>query len=577
MDVLSTANDFGHTFLCCEPCAKRKWCRQVVLVVTFVLMTFDMVTDWVNWKQWADIGGYDRHHFVYIFQTSFLCVAGVGTLLWLFETLIIVVKLHWIRKKRDMEKIEKCIYRLGVLILILTGLLEDLPVVLLVFYTVAMPICNSPARQEIGSGLTMATVISSMMNSLWTMIILYCELCGCKKIFEKVCGCCFKKNKATEGKEEERNSYRCSKSCCVKPCDGSPSKQCCKNILEKFGKIVLLGFIFLLFSGNTFLGILTAGHITGSVNLETFGIGWELYFRPHVAAGFLGPGLDSKPDEAMFINVAMGLPTAHQVVLYDEHGFIKQRSTWARQIINRLYVGQLEELSHLKEGTLAKAIPCSRVFPFLDKIDESLFIWEEGTVPLNTDFYDCKFIFTFRYYPYDNDWNPFKRLFNNLYNDITIEYGIHIKNKDICPSGIKSLPIEQVLNSHVENDLIKYTCDSACGKDANICHNTYNRRFRHSWGYTFGNVDFQNYIYFSINDRKIPDSCAFSTHFNMSMKFCDEQWAAVETIKVPIDIQHDYVQFLTIPELYKQHEVHGWPVPRYYCNNLWNNSIGCCY
>ena len=76
---------------------------------------------------------------------------------------------------------EKFIYRLAVLLLILTGFFEDFPVVIATFYTAVSPACGTPARQEVGSVLTMTTIISAMMNSLWTMIILFCELCGCQK------------------------------------------------------------------------------------------------------------------------------------------------------------------------------------------------------------------------------------------------------------------------------------------------------------------------------------------------------------------------------------------------------------
>ena len=61
-----------------------------------MLMTFDLVTDWINWKQWSEVGGYYGHHLMFIFKTTFLCVASVGTILWIIETITIVIKLFWI-------------------------------------------------------------------------------------------------------------------------------------------------------------------------------------------------------------------------------------------------------------------------------------------------------------------------------------------------------------------------------------------------------------------------------------------------------------------------------------------------
>ena len=184
----------------------------------------------------------------------------------------------------------------------------------------------------------------------------------------------------------------------------------------------------------------------------------------------------------MFILIEMELSQQYQVVLFDDESIVTARSVQTNQIYNRLYIGQFEELRHLKDGTLIKAIPCSRVFSFVDKIDESLSTWD-GSVPLrNTDFLNCNLIFTLRFDSNKNNWNPFKIVWpsnwnpvrdavNVFYRDITIEWGIHIHNKSICPSGVRSLDISEVLTKEVEDDLIKYTCSSACGNDTNICDN----------------------------------------------------------------------------------------------------------
>ena len=74
----------------------------------------------------------------------------------------------------------KLVYRCGILLLILTALLEDFPVVVVTYYTSVVPICGTPSRQEVGSVLTLVTILSSMLNSLWTMILLFSELCGCQ-------------------------------------------------------------------------------------------------------------------------------------------------------------------------------------------------------------------------------------------------------------------------------------------------------------------------------------------------------------------------------------------------------------
>ena len=91
MDALAL-HEVGHIFSCCEPCVKNKRYKQIILIISFVLMTFDMVTDWINYLEWSKVGGYDQYYFVSIFQKAFLCVAAVGTGLWIIEVFVIAKK-----------------------------------------------------------------------------------------------------------------------------------------------------------------------------------------------------------------------------------------------------------------------------------------------------------------------------------------------------------------------------------------------------------------------------------------------------------------------------------------------------
>ena len=99
MDGLPPLHEVGQVFSCCELCVENKRCHLIILVVTFVLMTFDMITDWINWIEWYGIGGYDQYFFASMFETVFLCVAAVGTGLWIMEVCLIVKKLINIRRE----------------------------------------------------------------------------------------------------------------------------------------------------------------------------------------------------------------------------------------------------------------------------------------------------------------------------------------------------------------------------------------------------------------------------------------------------------------------------------------------
>ena len=135
-------------------------------------------------------------------------------------------------------KREKCVYRLGFLALILTGIFEDFPVLLILFYITVLPICGAPARQNISLDLTTATVISSMLNSLWSMIPIFFELCECGKC----CSKCFRPYK-------EAGCLRCNY-CCLSP------KQCCRKIVIIFGKFLLFIVILVIFLSSLSLGAL---------------------------------------------------------------------------------------------------------------------------------------------------------------------------------------------------------------------------------------------------------------------------------------------------------------------------------
>ena len=105
MDALPPLHEVGQVFSCCELCVENKRCHLIILVVTFVLMTFDMITDWINWIEWYGIGGYDQYFFASMFETIFLCVAAVGTALWIMEVFVIVKKLVNIRRECPGRKI----------------------------------------------------------------------------------------------------------------------------------------------------------------------------------------------------------------------------------------------------------------------------------------------------------------------------------------------------------------------------------------------------------------------------------------------------------------------------------------
>ena len=210
MEATTALSDgIASIFSLCGLCTEKQRLQIVVPIVSYILETVDMVTDWMNWNQWRSVGGYNLYHFVFIFQTTFLRAAAMGTLLWTIQVILIIHKCRqFIRTNRNryrnrfrreemgnvshvQESEDSSLSsRFGFTVRVLIGLTEDLPVMILLYYSVAAPFCGVPAKQERYSPITVATIVSSMLNSMWTMFILYWDLFGCNKKTSNAQCCC---------------------------------------------------------------------------------------------------------------------------------------------------------------------------------------------------------------------------------------------------------------------------------------------------------------------------------------------------------------------------------------------------
>ena len=147
----------------------------------------------------------------------------------------------------------------------------------------------------------------------------------------------------------------------------------------------------------------------------------EKEFTRSIISHKIGPGLDSGTDSAMFVTMVYKLPNWYHVGLYDNRDVNIANSASVHQVQNRLYIGQFNELEYLREGSRTKVIPCNKVFPFLDKIDESLFQFNNSNKNNFTDISKCKIIFRLRYHPTNNNWNPFVNFIHKFFKYITVE------------------------------------------------------------------------------------------------------------------------------------------------------------
>ena len=89
MEAPSTEQDQSHTVTSCEPCVQNIRCRTVILIITAILATFNLVTDWMNLKQWWHAGGYDKYLSVFSFTKIFLYSAAN-------EIALAISEIYWV-------------------------------------------------------------------------------------------------------------------------------------------------------------------------------------------------------------------------------------------------------------------------------------------------------------------------------------------------------------------------------------------------------------------------------------------------------------------------------------------------
>ena len=589
-------NSFDSILERFELCTKQELFKVGVRMISFILGTFDMVTDWINWKQWSFYGGYNLYHFVFIFQTTFLCAAVVGTILWAVEVYLMIK-----RSRESIQRYQKRSFttetlmftstqesehtslssRVGFTVRLFVGLMEDLPVVILLYYSMIIPFCGTSRPQERSSSTTIATVVSSMLNAMWTMFILFWDLCGCSKkisnadcfcivircIYEKTslfvcycegCGCVTPSN------------CRCfclGRSCIQKSPNYRNFQSRCKKVAFSTGKVILIIIIILLYLAIFILGGMTLSNAFYAPVLER-SIMVDQEYSKSIKSDKIGPELDFGTDAAMFINMVYELPNWYHVGLYDNRNINIANSASVNQIQNRLYIGQFKELEHLKDGSLTNVIPCNRAFPFLKQIDESLFQFNNSQKINFTDFSNCKLIFRLRYYPTNNNWNPFVNFIHDFFKYITIEWGIYIKDGEMCPTGFKPLPFSSLLTDTVKQDILNYTCSPACINATDICRRAAYGTFEKSDSRIpstpmLGEPD----LYLTVNDQQTEDGCQFETNFEYTKEFCNIFWTDYSPVKVPDYVRNTYPQFITFPMTYKKKEKYLFDGSK--CMKLW--------
>ena len=185
------------------------------------------------------------------------------------------------------------------------------------------------------------------------------------------------------------------------------------------------------------------------------------------------------------------------------------------------------------------------------------------------EYANCKIIFTLRYFPTNNNWQPFTNFIHDAHKYITIEYGIYTNSKKTCPKWLYPTSTSSFLTEQVKQDILNYTCNSACGEDNNICRNVKSWNIGHNQGMKSSNVKWLHPS-LAVNYLKTPDSCWFETYFEYSPKFCEESWGGVQPVMVPDEIKEVYPQFITVPSITTWSDER--PILKNSCSKLWQSG-----
>ena len=488
-----------------------------------------MAADFINYQQWSFVGGYDQYHIVYIFRTVFFCSVVMGAILWFIEGYLMLqrsweffqrhlnqIRAEGIANENHIQESERSPFsdRLGMIVRLLTGLLEDLPVVMILYFSVVIPFCGVSTSHEWSSPITIATVVTSMLNSMWTMFVLYWDLFKCIKRPNDMNHTSISSN--TNGKQVKR-------------------------VALLIGRTFLCIMIFVIFTSILILSAMTIRIAYRSPILEQSVMvdPWSGSVKTDFSSAEL--------NEAMFITMTYELPNWYHVSLYDNKNVNIANSASVNQIQNRLYIGQFNELEDLRDGTLLKAFPCRKVFPFLSKIDDSLFEWNNFQQVNITDFCNCELEFKLKYHPTNNHWNPFTNFKHEFFKYITVEWSFHIKNSETCPTGFQSLPVSFVLTDSVKQDIVNYTCSLCNGTD--ICSEALYGKFEEiQFGRSSNGATVEPEFYLTINDQKFPDSCIYKTVFNFTMTFCGRSWGDTYHVHASDCVNQSHPEFITYLE-----------------------------
>ena len=165
----------SNIFSTCEPLTwlsnSTSILQPCLALIKYFLLTFDVVTDWMNWKDWNNVTVFSAHRDT----GGFLYVAIAGSTVWIVQTLIVILRkiTHCFCSSEEEDNEWKLTYALYGTSSILW---EDFPNLIIYLHVLnnSEQLCGvAPLEQlKVASGMSsfLASLVASIANDVWALI-----------------------------------------------------------------------------------------------------------------------------------------------------------------------------------------------------------------------------------------------------------------------------------------------------------------------------------------------------------------------------------------------------------------------
>ncbi len=596
MDEVSAAKDAIEAGLgiACE-CVSRRIIETILLLITWGLITFDVVTDWLTWAEYKDflgIHGTQVRNYTY----AFLGIAALGSLFWILETVLIGHRIHQLLKElreveprrisvaeasenggntesdRPIMKEVQTRDKARLLLNCCIALLEDTPAIVINVFLLYEDVCFLEARNGLLTMATLISVLASTINSFWSLISSYITMCKCccnseghcrLIYYGQCCPCCIK----LEG--EGRMFSICCYCilylfwillwpyalifCCLHCIFSYATNEITINVKRSMCyRYIANIFIFTIFMANVCLGLMF--YVLASVQGST------VLANNRFSQGFSGqmmqPGVDEHADGRIYLNHKITTESKFMASIKKDSN--QHQLCYFNELFNRLYLGKIKTLKEKWPEKLQVVIPCEEAFPYYKEMSD---MWSFSYQGLSR----CNFIAEVQFIP--GNENILRH--TGTMNALNISAGIQTFSDGVC-NGINIEVDNQYVNDdirwkvpfdilkyrkYIDVDMEQYTCSSICQSqmadsvNGSFCEDNQCLVHLYSNVSSAVNAFADNWLSTTIHELEVNPYCSITTVWN-KLPLCNNEYITLgATIKRPHHSNGlNYTKFMFSPK-----------------------------